>query len=164
MSNVNVTVDDIELLYASSFDDVDVTKLSKIDGTIASIGGTPPTPQYVLLTVNTVGNGSVTLDPPGGTYNENTEITLTSDADVGWTFDSWTGDLTGSTDPDTIIMTANKTVTAVFTEDAPGDLETTDFDFTGEGASGVSLTKDSTNHFSFTLEWDTTSPSYEENR
>jgi hypothetical protein len=36
---------------------------------------------------------------------------------VGWSFDSWSGGLTGSTNPDTITMDADKTVGALFTED-----------------------------------------------
>ncbi|UCH98232.1 MAG: PKD domain-containing protein, partial [Candidatus Aminicenantes bacterium] len=74
-----------------------------------------PPPQYTL-TVNTVGQGSVTLNPPGGTYDEGTVVTLTAVPDSGWKFDNWTGDLTGTTNPDTITMDANKTVTANFSE------------------------------------------------
>ena len=74
-----------------------------------------PVQQYTL-TVNTVGQGSVTLDPPGGTYNEGTVVTLTAVADSGWQFDNWSGDLSGSTNPTTITMDANKTVTANFSE------------------------------------------------
>jgi len=43
---------------------------------------------------------------------------LTAAADPGWVFDSWSGDLTGSANPDTIAMTGNLTVTATF-EHAP---------------------------------------------
>jgi uncharacterized repeat protein (TIGR02543 family) len=72
-------------------------------------------PQYTL-TVNTVGQGSVTLNPPGGTYDEGTVVTLTAQPASGWTFDYWTGDLTGSQNPDTITMDSDKTVTATFSE------------------------------------------------
>jgi uncharacterized repeat protein (TIGR02543 family) len=74
-----------------------------------------PVQQY-SLTVNTVGQGSVTLNPPGGVYDEGTVVTLTAVPDSGWKFDNWSGDLTGSTNPDTITMNANKTVTANFSE------------------------------------------------
>ena len=72
-------------------------------------------PQFTL-TVNTSGQGSVTLDPPGGTYLEGTEVELTANADTGWSFDHWEGDLTGSNNPDTIVMDGDKSVTAVFTQ------------------------------------------------
>ena len=75
--------------------------------------------QYTL-TVNTVGNGSVTLDPPGGVYNPDAEVELTATADSGWVFSAWSGDLTGSTNPDTITMTADMTVTATFVEVSSG--------------------------------------------
>jgi uncharacterized repeat protein (TIGR02543 family) len=70
------------------------------------------------LTINTVGNGSVTLDPPSGTYPVNTIVTLTAIADPNWIFDHWSDNLTGNNNPDSILMTSNKTITAHFTEDA----------------------------------------------
>ena len=75
-----------------------------------------PVPQHTL-TVNVVEGGSVTLDPAGGTYDEVTVVTLTPVADPGWTFDSWGDDLSGSDDPETITMDADKTVSATFTQD-----------------------------------------------
>jgi len=78
-----------------------------------SPGGTPT--QYTLTT-NTVGSGSITLNPPGGTYDSGTIVTLTADPDSGWQFDSWSGALSGSQNPTTITMDSNKSVTATFTE------------------------------------------------
>jgi uncharacterized repeat protein (TIGR02543 family) len=70
--------------------------------------------QYTL-TVNTVGEGTVTLDPAGGVYDENTTVGLTAAAAAGWVFDGWTGDVSN---PDaavtTVTMSADKTVTATF--------------------------------------------------
>jgi PKD repeat protein len=77
-------------------------------------GGTPPT-QYTLTT-NTAGQGSITLNPSGGTYNEGTVVTVTANPSSGWQFDNWSGDLSGSTNPTTITMNANKSVTANFSE------------------------------------------------
>jgi len=74
-----------------------------------------PVNQY-SLTFNTTGQGSVTLNPPGGVYDEGTVVTLTAVPDSGWQFDNWSGDLSGSTNPTTITMNANKTVTANFSE------------------------------------------------
>jgi uncharacterized repeat protein (TIGR02543 family) len=77
---------------------------------------TPAAPPQYTLTTNTVGNGTVTLNPPGGTYDAGTVVTLTATPDSGWQFDVWSGDLSGSTNPTTITMNSNKSVTATFSE------------------------------------------------
>jgi uncharacterized repeat protein (TIGR02543 family) len=68
------------------------------------------------LTVDVVGDGDVTLDPAGGSYLSGTEVDLTAVADSGWTFTGWSGDLSGNTNPETITMDGDKTVTATFTD------------------------------------------------
>jgi len=40
---------------------------------------------------------------------------LTANAEPGWTFDSWSGDLAGSTNPESLPVTDNMNVTATFT-------------------------------------------------
>jgi uncharacterized repeat protein (TIGR02543 family) len=69
------------------------------------------------LTVNTVGNGTVTVDPNQATYTYGQTVTLTAVPDPGWTFANWSGDLTGSTNPDQITITGDMSVTANFTQD-----------------------------------------------
>jgi gingipain R len=80
---------------------------------------TPTAPPQYTLTTNVVGNGSIGLNPAGGTYDAGTVVTLTATPDSGWQFDGWSGDLTGSTNPTTITMNSNKTVTATFSEVGP---------------------------------------------
>jgi len=70
--------------------------------------------QYTL-TVNEVGNGSVTKDPDQATYGQGAQVMLTAVPDLGYQFAGWSGDLTGTTNPATITMNANKTITATFT-------------------------------------------------
>jgi len=72
-----------------------------------------PTTQYIL-TVNTTGSGSVTLDPTGGTYDSGTVVTLTATPNSGFQFAGWSGDLSGATNPATLTMNANKNITANF--------------------------------------------------
>ncbi|CAL2076882.1 conserved protein of unknown function precursor containing a type A C-terminal secretion signal [Tenacibaculum sp. 190524A02b] len=69
------------------------------------------------LTINAI-NGSVTANPSqtGGTYADGTSVTLTATPDVGYQFDGWSGDVTGSTNPLTITMDTDKTVTAMFSK------------------------------------------------
>ncbi len=68
------------------------------------------------LTTDTSGNGQVSLDPAGGTYDAGTEVSLTADPDDGWKFTGWTGDLADTENPVTVTMDANKSVTAGFQE------------------------------------------------
>lgn len=59
------------------------------------------------LTVNIVGSGTVDKAPTPPYYvGDDTVVTLTATADPGWSFDSWSGDLAGSTNPDTITIDA----------------------------------------------------------
>lgn len=67
------------------------------------------------LTISLDGSGSVTRNPNQGTYPYGTVVTLTAVPSTGWVFSSWTGNITGSTNPTTITMTGNKSVTAHFT-------------------------------------------------
>jgi hypothetical protein len=65
------------------------------------------------------GGGSIDLNPPGGTYNLGTVVTLTANPAGGYQFDHWEGNLTGSTNPAQITMDGDKTVTASFVCPAP---------------------------------------------
>jgi uncharacterized repeat protein (TIGR02543 family) len=75
-----------------------------------------PPGQYVLAAY-TAGSGSVTLNPAGGVYDEGTDVNLTAVPAAGWTFDHWSGNLTGSDNPATITIDGDKSVTAHFTQD-----------------------------------------------
>jgi uncharacterized repeat protein (TIGR02543 family) len=79
----------------------------------ATFAALPPN-QYTL-TANTSGAGSVSLNPSGGTYDAGTVVTLTANPAAGFQFSGWSGGLSGSTNPATITMNANKSVTATFT-------------------------------------------------
>ena len=74
----------------------------------------PAVGEEYALVVHTQGQGSVTLDPAGGIYDEGTTVAVTAVADIGWIFTEWSGDLSGSMNPETIIMDSNKDITAIF--------------------------------------------------
>ena len=74
----------------------------------------PIPPAQFNLTVNTTGSGSATPVPAGGTYNSGTVVTLTATPNSGFQFAGWSGDLSGSSNPATLTMTANKNITANF--------------------------------------------------
>ena len=67
---------------------------------------------YSLTTSAT--NGSITVSPVQAGYDHGTSVTLQAVADTGYTFTSWSGDLSGSTNPATIVMDSDKSVTAGF--------------------------------------------------
>jgi uncharacterized repeat protein (TIGR02543 family) len=70
-------------------------------------------PNSVNLTVNVVGNGSVTKAPDQAYYNGDV-VTLTANADTHWAFAGWSGDLSGTANPTAITLTGDKVVTATF--------------------------------------------------
>jgi uncharacterized repeat protein (TIGR02543 family) len=70
--------------------------------------------QYTL-TANVTGSGSVTRNPDLATYTYGTSVQLTAVPATGWHFTGWSGDLSGNTNPTTIVMNSDKTVTATFT-------------------------------------------------
>jgi len=76
-------------------------------------GGGGGVPTYTL-TVNVVGNGTVTKNPDKTVYNAGEQVTLTATPGPGATFVGWSGSVTGTQNPITITMDSNKTVTATF--------------------------------------------------
>jgi uncharacterized repeat protein (TIGR02543 family) len=68
------------------------------------------------LTINKVGEGTVTQDPlpVEGKYECCTDVTLTADPDACYEFMGWTGDVITTTNPITIHMDASKVITATF--------------------------------------------------
>jgi hypothetical protein len=79
--------------------------------------GCPPSPVQYTLSTAVQGNGSI--DPPAGAhvYEEGQTVTVTATPTTGWHFDHWTGDLDGDTNPATLTMDGNRTVTAIFISD-----------------------------------------------
>ena len=68
------------------------------------------------LDVTIDGSGSVIKNPDLASYPYGIMVQLTAVADPGWVFSHWGGDLSGSTNPTSILMTGNKSVTAFFTQ------------------------------------------------
>ncbi|MEK7719671.1 MAG: ice-binding family protein, partial [Bacteroidota bacterium] len=64
-------------------------------------------------------HGTVAKSPATGPYNYGTTVTLTPTPETGYTFTSWSVDATGSDNPLTVTMNANKNITANFTAIPP---------------------------------------------
>jgi hypothetical protein len=126
--------------------------------TFYSVGTEENAPSNFTLTVTIVGQGSVNLNA-AGPYNYGDTVQLTALPDAGWSFKYWSGALSGSANPATIVMDSNKSVTAYFnypklyvspalTEKALGDVGST-FDVQVK----IEDVKDMWG-FDFRLEWD----------
>ncbi len=62
----------------------------------------------------TAANGSVVKNPNQPTYTSGSTVQLTATPNAGYNFTSWSGDATGSVNPLTVTMNANKNITANF--------------------------------------------------
>jgi uncharacterized repeat protein (TIGR02543 family) len=80
---------------------------------VANFSGTAYT-----LNVDAV-NGSVVKNPNQATYSNGATVQLTATPNTGYVFTSWNGDATGSANPLTVTMNANKNITANFTALVP---------------------------------------------
>jgi len=70
----------------------------------------------ITFTLNVIANnGTVVKNPVQEAYNSGSTVELTATPNPGYTFTSWSGDATGTTNPLTVNMNANKNITANFT-------------------------------------------------
>jgi len=80
-------------------------------------------PQGFVIDVEVEGEGTVEFDPEQDIYDEEEEITVTAVAASGWIFVEWQGNLSGSDNPETIIMNEDKNITAIFEESVDPEME-----------------------------------------
>ena len=106
-----------------------VAKNTDYNGTVLSLAINPATPStlyvgtygaassYVLTTIaSPSAGGLIGRSPDAASYASGTVVTLTATAAAGYVLIGWSGDLSGPpTNPPTITMDADKTVTATFT-------------------------------------------------
>lgn len=87
-------------------------------------------------------NGTVAKNPDQLNYASGSNVVLTPTANSGYTFSSWSGDATGSSNPLTVNMNANKNITANFIPSSvqgPGAVNLgTAADFTILAKTGIS--------------------------
>ncbi|MEI6946993.1 CBM35 domain-containing protein [Paraflavisolibacter sp. H34] len=114
--------------------------VGKVD---VSCGATPP--PAVTYTLSTSVTGQGTVAPANGTFNSGETATLTATPAAGYQFSGWSGDATGSANPLTVTMNANKVLTATFTATG-GGTDTTSNPGTGGGTptTGPTLRIDNT--------------------
>ncbi|HEV7609245.1 MAG TPA: PA14 domain-containing protein, partial [Steroidobacteraceae bacterium] len=80
--------------------------------------GNPNNSYTIATTVN--GSGTVSRSPTGSPLPGGTSVTLTATPAAGFQFAGWTGDASGPTNPLTIHMLANTSITANFIQQGTG--------------------------------------------
>ncbi len=73
-----------------------------------------PEDGHYPINVNVMGQGSVNKSPDRQGYACNEEVTLTAQPAPGWTFASWSGDLTGTNPQRTVTIDESLNITAIF--------------------------------------------------
>jgi hypothetical protein len=76
-------------------------------------------PISYTLTVDTVGQGVVLVDPNLEKYPHRTWVSLSAVPNPGWVFAGWSGALVGMDNPANLMMTADSNVIAAFTKVDP---------------------------------------------
>jgi hypothetical protein len=82
-------------------------------------------PTYTLSLV-TNGQGTIVLNPPGGSYYSNTTVTVTATPASGWLFNGWSGASTSTNNPLNFTLDANSTLAGNFVQLPAFDLEPVD--------------------------------------
>ncbi|MCL2067908.1 MAG: hypothetical protein FWG99_10635 [Treponema sp.] len=108
--------------------------ISAMSGTITwdGSGGTDPAPTaltpasenggttYTLTTnASPITGGTISLNPDKESYDAGSSVTVTAIPNSNYTFTGWSGAATSTTNPVTIVMDSDKTLTATFTASAP---------------------------------------------
>jgi pectate lyase len=88
---------------------------NRLAHSLVSLSPSGAAPTMFTLTTTANGAGSISRNPNATSYASGTVVTLTATPSTGFQFSGWSGDLSGTTNPATITMTANRSVTATFT-------------------------------------------------
>ncbi|MEZ4644736.1 MAG: hypothetical protein R3E31_18725 [Chloroflexota bacterium] len=84
-------------------------------GTLTATHAITIFPDDLTLSITVVGAGAVERIPDLAVYPYGTVVTLTAVPDAGSMFTHWGDDLSGSNNPETLLMNGNRTVSAYFT-------------------------------------------------
>lgn len=91
------------------------TKINAME--LSGIGAEPPVSYSLSATANDASWGSVS--PAGGMYMSGTVVQVTAMASNGFSFISWSGDASGTSNPLHLTMDADKNITATFATNTP---------------------------------------------
>ena len=79
---------------------------------------------FYSLNTSVIGNGIISVDPPGDPYPSNSVVTVTATPSANWLFDHWTGDASGNQNPLSVTMNGPRSVQAVFMDTYPVTVST----------------------------------------
>jgi len=109
-----------------------MTRSHSINVEFQSTSGGPT--QY-SLTLNVDTNlGNIIISPDQAQYDEGTVVTLTAAPNAGYSFLNWSGDVSGNTNPTSIVMNGSRSVTATFGSVGPGIYTLSVVNGTGSGS------------------------------
>ena len=77
--------------------------------------------EQLSLIINIIGSGNVELDPDKEFYPVGSAVTLTGIPDSGWVFSHWSGDLNSQNNPESMPISSDIIITAIFLEDFDND-------------------------------------------
>ena len=81
-----------------------------------SNGGNQQGSTQYSLSVDVSPNGTGSVDPSSGTYDDGTSVDVQATADNGYAFSKWTGDMQSTDNPITITMDQDHSLTANFVD------------------------------------------------
>jgi hypothetical protein len=93
-----------------------------VDANLVITGNFLPFTTYTL-TLTTNGQGTISPNPGGGSYVSNAAVTITATPAPGWIFVSWSGSTNGKSNPLSIAMNTNISLTGTFAQLAAFDVE-----------------------------------------
>ena len=119
LGRVTLSADGLSWSTVNTAVGVNMAGIAVSDTTMVAVGqsGTilsGPTIPPKTLTVNIVGEGTVTTSPEGTSFPNLSKVTLTAEGTPDFAFSNWSGDASGNTNPLIVTMDADKTITAHF--------------------------------------------------
>jgi hypothetical protein len=82
-------------------------------------GGDPNgQPETYSLSTSVSPEGSGTVSPASGTFEEGTEVSVEATPEDGWLFDGWTGDIDSADNPLAFSINSNTSLTANFVQES----------------------------------------------
>ncbi len=81
---------------------------------IEKVSDPPPPPDTYTLGTSVYPSGTGSIVPESGAYDEGTQVTITAYPNAGYKFSHWSGNASGTSNPVTLTMNANKNVIANF--------------------------------------------------